>query len=101
MQKPKPQSKQAPFCTTFLHEFFLSFPTPFEPFWNNSFNENQHEPEVKRKLNTVLEKENTRWTMRVKNGVFLANEKQENFSKRNLLGSNHLLQQTKLNKTEN
>jgi hypothetical protein len=37
----------------------------------------------------------------VKNGVFLANEKQGNFSKRNLLGSNHLLQQTKLKKTEN
>jgi hypothetical protein len=34
----------------------------------------------------------------VKNGVFLANEKQGNFSKRNLLGSNHLLQQTKLKK---
>jgi hypothetical protein len=34
--------------------------------------------------------------IRVKNGVFLANEKQGNFSKRNLLGSNHLLQQTKL-----
>jgi hypothetical protein len=32
----------------------------------------------------------------VKNGMFLANEKQDNFSKRNLLGSNHLLQQTKL-----
>jgi hypothetical protein len=38
-------------------------------------------------------------TIRVKNGVFLANEKQGNFSKRNLLGSNHLLQQTKLKKT--
>jgi hypothetical protein len=33
--------------------------------------------------------------------VFLANEKQGNFSKRNLLGSNHLLQQTKLKKIEN
>jgi hypothetical protein len=40
-------------------------------------------------------------TNRVKNGVFLANEKQGNFSKRNLLGSINLLQQTKLNKTEN
>jgi hypothetical protein len=30
--------------------------------------------------------------------VFLANEKQGNFSKRNLLGSNHLLQQKKLKK---
>jgi hypothetical protein len=36
----------------------------------------------------------------VKNGVFLANEKQGNFSKRNLLGSNNLLQQTKHNKTK-
>jgi hypothetical protein len=34
----------------------------------------------------------------VKNGVFLANEKQGNLSKRNLLGSNHLLQQTKQKK---
>jgi hypothetical protein len=34
----------------------------------------------------------------MKNGVFLANEKEGNFSKRNLLGSNHLLQQTKLKK---
>jgi hypothetical protein len=36
----------------------------------------------------------------VKNGVFLANEKQGNFSKRNFLESNHLLQQTKQNKTK-
>jgi hypothetical protein len=43
-----------------------------------------------RKRRTLVE------TNRVKNGVFLANEKQGNFSKRNLLGSNHLLQQTKL-----
>jgi hypothetical protein len=34
----------------------------------------------------------------VKNGVFLANEKQDNFSKRNLLGYNYLLQQTKQKK---
>jgi hypothetical protein len=33
--------------------------------------------------------------------VFFTNEKQGNFSKKKLLGSNHLLQQTKLNKTEN
>jgi hypothetical protein len=38
--------------------------------------------------------------MKVKNEAFLANEKQGNFSKRNLLGSNHLLQQTKQNKTK-
>jgi hypothetical protein len=34
----------------------------------------------------------------VKNGVFLANEKQGYFSKRNLLGYNHLLQKIKLKK---
>jgi hypothetical protein len=33
--------------------------------------------------------------------VFLANDKQSNFSKRNLLGYNHLLQQTKLKKLKN
>jgi hypothetical protein len=37
----------------------------------------------------------------VKNGVFLANEKQVNLLQRNLLGSKHLLQQTKQNKTKN
>jgi hypothetical protein len=36
----------------------------------------------------------------VKNGVFLANEKQVNLLQKKLLGSNHLLQQTKLNKTK-
>jgi hypothetical protein len=56
----------------------FSFPTPFEPLKKNYFNEYQHRPEVqihldakikqdlnknqdeKRKLNVVLEKENTR-----------------------------------------
>jgi hypothetical protein len=36
----------------------------------------------------------------VKNGVFLANEKQVNLLQKNLLGSNHLLKQTKQKKTE-
>jgi hypothetical protein len=40
-------------------------------------------------------------TNRVKNEVFLANESKATYPKENLLGSNHLLQQTKLNKTEN
>jgi hypothetical protein len=31
MQKSKPQSKQAPFCTSFGIKNF-SFPTPFKPF---------------------------------------------------------------------
>jgi hypothetical protein len=44
-----------------------------------------------RKRRTLVE------IMKMKNGVFLANGKQGNFSKRNLLGSNHLLQKTKLN----
>jgi hypothetical protein len=114
MQKPKPQSKQAPFCTTFLHEIFLASNTIrtflkqlfwWKPTWtrdqntpwykDEDLNKNQGE---KWKLNTVLEKENTCWTIRVKNRVFLANEKQGNFSKRNLLRSNHLLQKTKLKK---
>jgi hypothetical protein len=104
MQKSKPQSKQAPFCITFFAWNFLSFPTPFEPFWNNSFDKNQHGPEVKihldakikqdlnknqgkkRKLNAVLEKENTRWTIRVKNGVFLANEKQVHILQKKFVG---------------
>jgi hypothetical protein len=81
----------------FLYHFFawnfFSFPTPFEPFWNNFFDECQHRPGVqiyldakikqdlnknqgeKRKLNAVLEKENIRWTIRVKSGVFFANDK--------------------------
>jgi hypothetical protein len=37
----------------------------------------------------------------VKNGVFLANKKQVNLLQKKFLGSNHLLQQTKQNKTEN
>jgi hypothetical protein len=78
------------FVPLFFAWNFFSFPTPFEPFWNNSFDENQHGPEVKihldikikqdlnknqgekQKLNAVLEKENTRWTIRVKTRVFLA-----------------------------
>ena len=35
--------------------------------------------------------------VRMKNGVFFANENEYISSKGNLLGSNHLLQQTKLN----
>jgi hypothetical protein len=31
-KKSMPQSKQAPFCTTFFQLNFFSFPTPFEPF---------------------------------------------------------------------
>jgi hypothetical protein len=47
MQNLKPQSTQAPSCTTFLHKTFFSFPTPFELFINNSFDENQYRPEAK------------------------------------------------------
>jgi hypothetical protein len=78
MQKPRPQSKQAPFCTTFLNETFSLFQHYSKPFWDNSFDEYQHIPEVqvhldtkikqylnknqgkKQKLNAVAEKENTR-----------------------------------------
>jgi hypothetical protein len=73
MQKSKPQSKQAPFCTTFLHETFSLF-----QHHSNLFDEYQYRPEVqihldakikqdlnknqgkKQKLNAVAEKENTR-----------------------------------------
>jgi hypothetical protein len=47
MKKAKPQSTQAPSCTNFLHKAFFSFPTPFELFKSNSFEENQHGPEAK------------------------------------------------------
>jgi hypothetical protein len=47
MQKPRPQSTQAPSCTTFLHKAFSLFQSPFELFINNSFDENQHGPEEK------------------------------------------------------
>jgi hypothetical protein len=78
MQRPRPHSTQAPFCTTFLHETFSRFQHHSNPFRNNSFEENQNRPEVqihldakikqdlnknqgeKQRLNTVAEKENTR-----------------------------------------
>jgi hypothetical protein len=89
---------------TFLKEIFW-----WKPTWTRGQNtpwckdktRSEQKSRRKRKLNTVLEKENTRWTIRVKNGVFLANEKRVNLFQKKLLGSNHLLQQTKLNKTEN
>jgi hypothetical protein len=77
-KKPKLQSKQAPFCTTFLHETFSLFQHHSNLFETTPFDENQHGPEIKihldakvkqdlnknqgekRKLNAVLEKENTR-----------------------------------------
>ena len=40
--------------------------------YNKIWTKNQDE---KQKLNAVAEKENTRWTIRVKSWVFLANEK--------------------------
>jgi hypothetical protein len=77
MQKPRPQSTQAPFCTTFLHKTFSLF-----QHHSNLFEETllrkTHIPEVqihldakikqdlnknqgkKCKLNAVAEKENTR-----------------------------------------
>jgi hypothetical protein len=78
MQKPRPQSTQAPSCTTFLHKAFSRFQHHSNAFRNNSFEENQHRPEVqihldakikqdlnknqgkKQRLNAVAEKENTR-----------------------------------------
>jgi hypothetical protein len=78
MQKRRPQSTQAPSCTTFLHKAFSLFQHHSNFFIKNSFDENQYGPEAKihldtkiyqdlntnqgenRKLNAVLEKENTR-----------------------------------------
>jgi hypothetical protein len=78
MQKFKPQSKQAPFCTTFLHETFSLFQHHSNLLEMTFFYEYQHRPEVKihldarikqdlnknqgekQKLNAVAEKENTR-----------------------------------------
>jgi hypothetical protein len=102
-----------------VHETFSLFQHHSNLFEITFFDENQHGREVKihldakikedlnknqgekRKLNAVAEKENTHRTIRVKNGVFLANQNKYISSKRNLLGTNHLLQKTKLNKTEN
>jgi hypothetical protein len=44
MQKPRPQSTQAPSCTTFLHKAFSLFQ---HHFINTSFDENQYRPEAK------------------------------------------------------
>jgi hypothetical protein len=119
MQKPRPQSTQAPSCTTFFAWNFFSFPTPFKPFWGNSFEENQHIPEVqihldgkikqdlnknqgkKCKLNAVAEKENTRWNDKSEKWVFLANEKRSISLSKHIMWSNYLLQQTKQKKTKN
>jgi hypothetical protein len=78
MQKPRLQSTQAPSCTTFLYKTFSLFQHHSNSFQNNSFEENQHRPEVqihldakikqdlntnqgeKQKLNAVAEKKNTR-----------------------------------------
>jgi hypothetical protein len=77
MQKPRPQSTQAPSCSTFLHKAFSLFQHHSNFFINYSFDENQYGPEVqihlhakikqdlnknqgeKCKLNAVAEKENT------------------------------------------
>jgi hypothetical protein len=40
----------------------------------------------KQKLNAVLEKENTHWTIRVKNRMFLANEKRVNLLQKKFVG---------------
>jgi hypothetical protein len=58
MQKSKPQSKQAPFCTTFLHETSSLFQhhSNLDAKIKQDLNKNQGE---KQKLNAVAEKENT------------------------------------------
>jgi hypothetical protein len=46
MQKSKPQSKQAPTCTTIGMKHFFSFQTPINLFETTLKDENQHIPEV-------------------------------------------------------
>jgi hypothetical protein len=46
MQKSKPQSKQAPICTTIGMKLFSLFPTPINLFKTTLKDENQHRQEV-------------------------------------------------------
>jgi hypothetical protein len=55
----------------------------------------------KQKPKVVAEKEEHSVNDKSENGVFLANENEYISSKGNLLGSNHLLQQTKQTNKEN
>jgi hypothetical protein len=57
MQKPKPQSTQAPFCTTFLHKAFSLFQHHSNLFLGNSFEENQHIPEVQIHLDANIKQD--------------------------------------------
>jgi hypothetical protein len=60
MQKPMPQSTQAPFCTTFLHETFSLFQHHSNLFEITFFDENQHGPEVKIHIDAkIIERLNT------------------------------------------
>jgi hypothetical protein len=52
MQKSKPQSKQAPICTTLGMKLFFSFPTPINLFETTPKDENQQRPEVQTHLAT-------------------------------------------------
>jgi hypothetical protein len=46
MQKSKPQSKQAPICTTIGMKLFFSFLTPINLIESTLKDENKHRPEV-------------------------------------------------------
>jgi hypothetical protein len=54
MQKPRPQSTQAPSCTTFLHKAFSLFQHHSNFFKQLFFDENQHGPEVKIQLDAKI-----------------------------------------------
>jgi hypothetical protein len=54
MKKSKPQSKQAPFCITFLHETFSLFQHYSNLFETTFFDEYQHGPEVKIHLDAKI-----------------------------------------------
>jgi hypothetical protein len=118
MQKPKPQSKQAPFYTTFLHETFL-FSNTIQTFlkqlfwWKPTWTRGQNIPWYK---DITRSEQKSRWKTKAKRSSrkrehllndksgklsVLGNEKWSiALSKTNMMWSNHLLQQKKQKKTE-
>ena len=57
MKKPKPQSTQAPSCTTILHKAFSLFQHHSNLFETTLFGENQHGPEVKIHLDAKIKQD--------------------------------------------
>jgi hypothetical protein len=57
MQKSGLQSKQAPFCTTFLHETFSLFQHPSNLFETTFFYEYQHRPDFQIHLDAKIKQD--------------------------------------------